>query len=179
MLARRIVLFLTCATLTAAVQAQALPTATRTLTLELGVGVSIASSDYAPGTIKGYSIFGAADLRNGLGFDIEYHDTELFTPHDIGESTVMAGLRYGRRERRFYPYVKALGGRGIFTTQQGDYATTTSTPYRAFALGGGLEYHASRSVTIRLVDAEFQNWTTFKPNGLSPVVYTFGAAYRY
>ncbi len=179
MLLRRIALLLASVTLTATLHAQALPAATRSLSFEAGIGVSIASPDYTVSTIKGYSLFGSADFRSGLGIDIEYHDTNLVTPHDIGESTFLAGLRYGRHERRFYPYVKGLAGIGTFTFQQGYFPSTTSSNYHVYAFGGGVEYRVSQRVALRLIDLEYQDWTTFSPHNLTPVVYTFGVAYHY
>ena len=179
MLIRRIAFLLVSAVITATCHAQALPAATRSLSFEAGGGISIASPDYSFGTIKGFSVFGAADLRSGIGIDVEYHDTNLFTPHDIGEKTFLVGLRYGRHERRFYPYIKGLAGEGTFTFQQGYYPATTSSNYTVFAFGGGLEYRASQRIMLRLVDAEYQDWTTFSPSNLTPIVYTFGAAYHY
>jgi hypothetical protein len=179
MLGRRIIVLLGSFMVTAALHAQALPAASRSLSFEAGAGVSFANPDFTDPYIKGISIFGSADFRKGLGVDVEYHDTNIITPHDIGEQTFLGGLRYGVHKRKFYPYVKGLAGIGTFNFQQGYYNVASSKNYSVFALGGGIEYHASERISIRLIDMEYQEWTTFSPSNLTPIVYTIGAAYRF
>jgi hypothetical protein len=179
MFGRRIALLLGSFMVTAALHGQALPAASRSLSFEAGAGVSFANPDYSNKYIKGITAFGSADFRKGLGVDVEYHDTNIITPADIGEQTFLAGLRYGVHKRKFYPYVKGLAGIGTFSFQQGYYAKASSSHYSVFALGGGIEYHATPHISIRLIDMEYQEWTTFSPSNLTPIVYTIGAAYRF
>jgi hypothetical protein len=179
MFGRRIVLVLAGFLFPVALHAQALPAASRGLSFEVGGGVSLASPDYSDQYIKGVSLFATADFSKGLGIDIEVHDTDIITPHDLGEKSYLAGIRYGRHFKKFYPYGKGLLGIGTFSFHQGYFPAESSKNYSQFALGGGLEYRATEHITIRAIDAEFQTWTTFSPNNLSPIVYTVGAAYRF
>ena len=52
-----------------------------------------------------------------------------------------------------------------------------SQSYFIYALGGGVDYHATRHINIRLIDFEYQFWPGFKPNGLNPSGFNIGAAY--
>ena len=50
--------------------------------------------------------------------------------------------------------------------------------YNMFALGGGLDYKIKSYITVR-GDFEFQHWSGFPPNGLTPMVGTVGVAYHF
>lgn len=51
--------------------------------------------------------------------------------------------------------------------------------YFAYSLGGGLDYQASEHIIIRAIDVEYQKWPSFGRDGLTPIVFTFGAAYHF
>jgi hypothetical protein len=51
--------------------------------------------------------------------------------------------------------------------------------YKIYSLGGGVDYRATPHINIRAVDFEYQGWPGFRENGLSPYVFTFGAAYSF
>ena len=179
MFARSVAIFFSGLTVAAAVHAQALPSATGGgLNIQVGAGVSIAEPDYGDKNVKGVSFFGNVDLPIGLGLDVEYHDTNIVTPLDLGESSFMGGLRYGHLTHRFYPYGKVLAGVGTLSFQQGYYVTSSSSTHGAYAFGGGLDYRLKRHIVIRPIDVEYQKWT-YQPNGLTPLVFTFGVAYRF
>jgi hypothetical protein len=181
MIFRRIALLFASCSVAVALHAQALPSATVDggISYQVGLGASIGSPDYGDSTIKGITVFANADLHMGLGLDVEYHDLNIITPLDVGESSIMAGVRYGKDERHFYPYLKALAGVGTLSFQQGYYATNSSSSYGAYAFGGGLEYHPRGRWMVKIVDLEYQEWHSFPPNGLTPYVFTFGAGYRF
>jgi hypothetical protein len=168
---------------------QAIPAAERPIQLEGGAGFSFASPDFggtsATGTstlvpyIKGLTLFGDAIYHRRFGLEAEFHYDSVLTPRDIGENTYMIGPKISLiREDRMNLYVKALGGLGAFEYQKGDYATPHTDTYGAFAIGGGIEFNASRHITVRAIDIEQQSWPGFSPNGLKPFVTTFGIAYR-
>jgi len=168
---------------------QAIPAAERPIQLEGGSGFSFASPDYggtsAAGTpalvpyIKGFTLFGDAIYHRRLGLEAEVHYNSILTPRDIGENTYMIGPKISLiREDRMNLYVKVLGGVGAFEYQKGNYADPHTDTYGVFAIGGGIEFNASRHITVRAIDIEQQSWPGFTPNGLKPFVTTLGIAYR-
>jgi hypothetical protein len=168
---------------------QAIPAMERPIQLEGGAGFSFASPDYggtsSAGTmilvpyIKGFTLFGDAVYHRRFGLEAEAHFDSILTPKDIGENTYMIGPKVSLiREGRMNLYVKALGGIGAFEYQKGVYAASHTDTYGAFAIGGGIEFNASRHITVRAIDIEQQSWPGFAPNGLKPFVTTLGIAYR-
>jgi len=157
---------------------QALPTATRALSAQVGAGVSLSSPDYSTDLNKGISAYGDVDLnRYHVGLEVDFHDLAIITPHDIGEITFLAGVRYVRDYRRFRPYAKVLAGVGTFEFQQGFYTASSSGGHMAFAIGGGSDYVLKRKINIRIADFEYQHWNY--GNGLTPWIITVGAAYHF
>jgi hypothetical protein len=156
--------------------AQALPTASRLFSAQAGGGISLNSPDYSTGHNKGITVYADLDIGKHLGVEFDYHNVSIWTPNDIGEVTILAGVRYGFDYRRFRPYAKLLAGRGTFQFQQGSYAPTASS-YLALAFGGGVDYHLKRKINLRLSDFEYQHWNY--GSGLTPWVYTVGAAYQF
>ena len=163
---------------------QAIPAIERPIQLQAGVGFSFASPDYGgPSTlvpyIKGITFFGDAIYHRRFGVEAEVHYDSILTPDDIGENSYMIGPRISLiREDRMNLYVKALGGLAAFEYQQGTYPNSHTYTYGAFAVGGGIEFNASRHITIRAIDIEQQWWPGFAPHGLTPFVTTLGVAYR-
>ena len=157
--------------------AQALPTATRLLSAQIGGGVSISSPDYANGLNKGISVYGDLDIGKHFGIEADFHDLSLFTPHDIGENTILLGVRYGIDRGRFHPYGKVLAGLGTFQFQQGYYTPSTTGNLKVYAFGGGVDYRFRPKINIRLGDFEYQHWSY--GNGLTPWIMTVGAAYHF
>jgi hypothetical protein len=168
---------------------QAIPAMQRAIQLEGGGGFSFASPDYggtsSAGTmtlvpyIKGFTLFGDATYHRRFGLEVEAHLDSILTTKDIGENTYMIGPKISLiREGRANLYVKALGGIGAFEYQKGSYANPHTDTYGAFAIGGGIEFNASRHITVRAIDIEQQSWPGFAPHGLKPFVTTLGIAYR-
>jgi hypothetical protein len=159
--------------------AQAIPTASRISHLQGGAGFSYAHSDYGV-SIKGLTVYGDYDLMRHLGVEGDIHLDNIITPGDIGEKSYLLGPRYRFHFGRITPYAKALFGVGQFQYQYPSYgAHNTTYTYGAYALGGGVDLRASRHINLRPFDIEFEKWPGFKPNGLSPIVMTFGAAYAF
>lgn len=162
-------------------QAQAIPTATRGTGLQVGVGYSFAHPDYAQKNIQGYTIYGTFDFTRHIGIEGDIHRVSVITPTDIGQNTYLLGPRYVFHFGRFHPYAKGLVGLGFFSTDydKGSGIPNSNNHYKMYALGGGLDYTWTRHVNIRAVDFEYQSWPGFGANGLTPYVFTFGAAYRF
>ncbi len=177
-------LFVSVLGLSGSLHAQAVPAGSRSFRLQAGAGFTFASPDYAQRKIEGITAFADLDLRHRLGIELEYHDISIVTPTDIGENTMLLGLRYSLyRKGRIHAYAKGLGGLGWFQYQEGVYTSTKHTDtFGAYALGGGLEIRATEHINIRAFDFEAQRWPSyFTPgyahNGLTPYVSTIGVAY--
>ncbi|WP_035347862.1 outer membrane beta-barrel protein [Edaphobacter aggregans] len=157
---------------------QAVPTAERTATVQIGAGWSVVSPDYAGKTTQGVSIYGTFDLTPHWGIEGDIHKASMITPSDIGESSYLLGPRYVFRHNRLRPYAKALFGLGRFQYQYDNVPDATYT-YKIYAFGGGIDVVTTKHINLRAVDFEYQKWPGFPPNGLSPMVFTFGAAYAF
>lgn len=162
-------------------QGQAAPTATRNSSIQLGAGYSYASPDYGQRKIQGYTIYGTFNFTRHWGIEGDVHRIDVITPTDIAEDSYLLGPRYSFRFGRFMPYGKGLLGLGTFKT---DYDPRSNRPnysntYKMWAAGGGVDMRASRRWNIRLVDFEYQNWPGYSVHGLTPYVFTFGAAYTF
>jgi hypothetical protein len=155
--------------------AQAVPTASSTSNIQIGVAGTFINSDYSKNQ-KGFSVYGDFDFFHNVGIEGDIHFA-LITPADISENSYLLGPRYSWNYKRFHPYAKALFGIGRFGFQQGYYPSASTSTFGQFALGGGLDFQASRHINVRAFDVEFQRWPNFTPNGLSPIVYNFGVAY--
>lgn len=157
--------------------AQAVPTASRVGDLQIGAGFSHADTDYLPYKVNGFTLY--------FDFDTKYHHLGLEgafrfindSPSKIYEKTYEMGPRYSRTYGKFQPYAKILYGRGVFNFADRGI-TVANLAYNMFAAGGGVDYKLLRSVNIR-GDYEYQRWLSFPPHGLTPSVFTIGAAYHF
>jgi hypothetical protein len=136
----------------------------------------LTSPDYAQFYLKGLTFYGDFDFTHNLGIEGDIHYA-IITPSDISEDSYLFGPRYNWRHKKLNTYAKVLFGVGRFGTQAGSFTVIATTSYFEYALGGGVEYMVTRNINIRPFDVEFQKWPTFAPNGLSPITYTFGAAW--
>lgn len=159
--------------------------ATRLGSVQIGAGFSFAIPDYGQTYIKGYTVYGDADLWRRVGVEADVHQINVFTPTDIGEDTYLVGPRFTiMRRDRVRVYAKALGGIGRFEYQSGTYHSPHTDTFGVYSLGGGIEFRASQHINIRAVDIEAQKWPGyatpgFPAHGLTPFVTTFGAAYAF
>lgn len=164
---------------------QAIPMAKRLGHVQVGAGFSFAVPDYGGTYIKGFTVYGDADLWRRLGLEADAHFVNILTPTDIGENTFLIGPRFSLvRQGRLNAYVKALGGVGRFQYQDGTYQPSHTDTFGVYSLGGGIEFRASPHLNIRAVDIEAQRWPSygtpgFPAHGLTPFVTTFGAAYTF
>lgn len=158
--------------------AQATPTASRSGDLQVGGGFSSANSDYLPNRFNGGTAYFDYDFYHHFGIEGEFRFVKD-GPTGIYEKTYQVGGRYSRTYKsRYQPYVKVMYGRGVFNLTDSAGKTTSNLPYNMFVAGGGLDYHLFRNVNLR-GDYEYQRWMGFPPSGLSPTVFTIGAAYHF
>ncbi len=162
------------ATLSAQVVKQELKTA-----IQVGIGFTTASPDYTNAAIKGFSIYANYDVGKHFGLTGEVNEVRFGTPKDIGEATYLYGARYQLSHGIFHPYVKALFGLGSFQYEKGTYPNPTTLHFSAYAIGGGIDIMASRHLSIRAADFEYQFEPQFSPSGLNPFQGTAGLAYRF
>jgi opacity protein-like surface antigen len=175
-------------------QGQASPTARRLADIQVGGGVTFAKSDYVPNTISGFAFYGDLDLRGHYGLEFNFHQVRdpnadpLVPSNHFSERTYEVGGRYLRHYNRFAPYGKVLYGRGVanFRAHQvllptGVLTDVNNIAYNMGVLGVGVDYRLTRRVNLR-ADFEYQHWFASDaelPNGLTPKVFTVGAAYHF
>ncbi len=158
--------------------AQALPTATGRGAFQVGGGWSLASPDYGQKNIQGISAFADLDLGLHWGVEGDIHYLSLITPTDLAEDSYFVGPRFIYPRGRFKLYAKAMIGVGDLVIQetQDNQGVPAGTNF-AYSLGGGVDIPIRQHIVIRAFDFEFQHWQYL--TGLTPMVYTVGAAYRF
>lgn len=157
---------------------QAIPTATRQASAQLGFGYSFAQPDYGQRRIQGVTGFGDLDFGMHLGVEGDIHYIALVTPTDLAENTFLIGPRYNFRRKNFDLYAKVLFGVGnlVIQEQQDNVGHSPGHDF-AVAFGGGLDIPVTRHIVVRAIDFEYQHWNYL--TGLTPTVFTFGAAYKF
>ncbi len=182
--------------LSTAAHGQALPTATRPADLQVGGGFTWAHSDYVPNDIGGFAAYADYDLRGHYGIEANFHrvrdpNSDALVPSNhFSETTYEVGGRYLRHydRGRLAPYAKVLYGRGMVNFPAHELIVPggleiyiDNIAYNLVALGGGADYRLTNRVNVR-ADFEFQHWLAHDnelPSGLSPYLFTFGAAYHF
>ena len=169
-----------------AAPAQAIPAATKPLTAQLGGAFSVARSGFGFNYIKGVTAYGDVDYHQRIGLEADLHLVNIFTPDDIGETSILLGPRvtfihgaFNSRPNFVNVYAKFVGGLGFFQYQSPAYQPSVTNRYRMLAYGAGIELHASRHLNVRPIELEYQRWPAYSERGLKPVVATFGAAYQF
>lgn len=143
----------------------------------------------AGGMASGFQSDDANDYLVGAGTYVDFHFTHWIQLE--GEARWLRWNQYsGEHEdnyligprvpvwrvgRRAEIYGKALIGYGKMTFPYGyGYGSFT-----ALAFGGSLDYQASRKLTIRALDVEYQDWPVWLNNSsLQPYGVSVGVAYR-
>lgn len=159
---------------------QATATASRKADLKIGGGFTLANADYS-GRFKGGMGFVTYDFMRHVGIEGNFHFVKGGGVNNLYEKTYEIGGRYFRNygDNRFSPYVKGLYGRGVFNFPA--YVPSGPHPnlaYNMFAAGAGLDYKFRLHIYFR-GDFEYQHWLGFPPNGLTPTLFTVGAAYHF
>ena len=159
--------------------AQATYTASRLASLQVGVMGSAYTLDYNEGFEEGIGVYGDLDVTKHWGLEGVYRNASIQTPHDIGENHLLAGPRYHITRGRLQPYAKGLVGEGTINFQLGYNLTSHSEHYFIYALGGGVDFRATRHITVRPIDFEYQIWPGFRDHGLTPYGFNAGVAYHF
>ncbi len=155
---------------------QAVYTASKTPFLEVGGGYLYLNSDFTPHhTSAGATAWVDANLNSFVGLEAEGHDG-YENAYKYGETSFLVGPRFSMRQGKGSLYAKAMVGRG---TLKHEVTGGTSSSYELYAFGAGIDYHVSPSFKVRVVDAEFQTWASFKPNGLTPYAISSGLMYSF
>jgi hypothetical protein len=155
---------------------QALPTASRIGSIQVGVGGTLTNPDFGQSKIEQITFFGDYSFAHNLGAEGVIHYS-VNTPSDVSENSYMVGPRYILRHKRFEPYAKVLFGIGHFGLQSGNNANPNTATYFEYAVGAGLDIHATHHINVRAIDFEVQKWPGFATHGLSPLSGTIGVAY--
>lgn len=125
---------------------------------------------YGARKLVGASAFVDAETKRSLGIEAEGRWLEFHKTQDVHVETYSAGLRYRVNFARFQPYVKGLVGFGNFnfpfSYAHGRYLVVTG--------GGGLDYHWTHRIHIRVADVEYQDWPQFTFGSMSAVSVSSG-----
>ena len=184
---------------------QARPTATRTGDLQIGGAFVADFPDYTRHKFYGYGFYADLDFTEHWGIEGEFRQAHDTTERIGGggnvpqyQRNIEGGIRYHRTYNRIYPYVKALYGYGVeqytpFPPPASQAIPEGNFGYTFVAPGAGIDYRLSPHLTAR-ADLEYQHWfalpnpalgydpqagTGGLPNGLTPIVYTGGIAWRF
>ena len=157
---------------------QALPTAVAKGQLQVGGGWTYAEPDYGQKAIQGVSGYADFDFARHIGIEASGHWLSVITPTDLGENSILFGPRFIMHPGRFDLYGKALFGIGDIDIQEvQDNPQGGAGSYFAYGVGGGVDLRATRHINVRVFDFEYQHWGY--QTGLTPAVFTVGAAYRF
>ena len=167
------------ATAILAPRASAQATATATgRALAVGLTYQNIDPDYGPSRASGLGVFANFDFSRYLGATAELNFQTAFSSVVYLEHTYMVGARGVYRHRNLQGYAKLLIG-GANGSSNGVPNLQNVGSYPIFAFGGGLDVRLEHHITIRAIDYEQQQWLDYHPNGLTPHVLSFGAAYRF
>jgi hypothetical protein len=159
--------------------AQASPTASRVADLKIGGGFTNANTDYVPNRVNGGMAYFDFDFTHHFGLEGEFHFVKDTTGTQVYEKTYEIGGRYYRTYGRLVPYGKIMIGRGVFNFPVDSAGNTTANlAYNMFAGGVGADYKLLPYLYVR-GDFEYQKWSSFPPDGLSPSLVSIGVAYHF
>jgi hypothetical protein len=131
--------------------------------------------DYGHRDLAGAGIYADGDLNDRWGLEGEANWLWLHQFADTHYSTYLGGPRRNFNVNgNFRPYVKLMGGGGLFNFPY-SYAHGS---YFVVAGGGGLDYHAAHRLRIRLADFEYQYWPQFSFGAIKTYGVTAGVEYE-
>jgi hypothetical protein len=133
--------------------------------LSAGAAVSGYYLQYGQRDLGGVTAFVDANTSRRLGIEAEGRWLEFHKTQDVHAETYSVGLRYRMDFGRFEPYAKGLIGFGDFNFPYG-YA---HGHYLVVTGGGGLDYHWTHRIHIRVADVEYQDWPQFTFGSMSSV----------
>jgi len=131
--------------------------------LEAGATGSGYYFQYGEQKLVGGSAFVDAATKHSLGIEGEGRWLEFHQFENVHVETYSVGLRYHMNFRRFQPYAKGLVGFGNFNFPFG-YAHGR---YLVVTGGGGVDYHWTKRIQIRVADFEYQDWPQFTYGAMS------------
>lgn len=148
--------------------------------LAAGIAYESADPDYGPVRSQGLGIFANYDFSRYLGATAEFNFQTSFSHNVVFlEHTYLVGVRGEYHKKRYLPYAKFLVG-GATSTVNGNFPLENAPgTYPMVAVGVGLDYRFEHHITVRAFDFEQQEWLSYHPNGLTPTIISFGAAYRF
>jgi Outer membrane protein beta-barrel domain len=170
----RILIFLALLSGASKLHAQAEATATRAGDLQIGGGFSSAASDYSLSRFNGGSAYVDFDFTHRFGVEGAFRFVQAGGNSTIYEKTYEIGGRYYRTYNKFAPYVRVSYGRGVFNYPN----NAANLAYNLVAVGAGVDYKVLPYLNVR-GDFEYQDWFGFPPGGLTPSMFTIGAAYHF
>ena len=169
---------LTFAVLAPSLSAQAVATATGNA-LAVGAAYESTNPDYGPLRGSGLGIFANYDFSRFVGVTAEINFQTSFSHVIFLEHSYLVGARGEYHKGRFMPYGKLLIG-GATASVNGSFPLENApASYPAYAIGAGLDIRLPNHLTVRAIDFEQQEWLDYHPNGLTPTIISFGAAYRF
>jgi opacity protein-like surface antigen len=160
---------------------QAEATASRAGDLQIGTMFNLANSDYRPAYFKGFGFYSTYDFRYHVGIEGEFHQAnDQNTTEGIYERTYEIGPRFVLHYGRFAPYTRVMY---VFSPTRRPYSEILkSGPSQiwptTYSLSTGVDYHVVPALNVT-AEYEYQQWLSFPPNGLTPRIFSFGAAYRF
>jgi hypothetical protein len=134
------------------------------LTLSAGATASGYYLQYGERKMLGATGFVDLETRRHLGMEGEARWLVFHQTADVHATTYSIGPRYSLHAfGRFQPYVKGLAGIGEFNFPYNDGHGS----YLVLAPGGGVDFHLSHKIRLRLADFEYQDWPRFTYNAMS------------
>jgi hypothetical protein len=159
---------------------QARPSAdARATGYQVGAGFSIVNTDYATHLMYGITGFFDATYRGRYGLEIEGHTVQFNDFGNLREDSILGGGRYVIvRHQRYRPYAKFLAGIGSI-----DFPVSANPNYHhdtflVLEPGAGLDYNLTNRIGLR-GDFGYQKWPDWQPHGLTPILGTVGAYWRF
>jgi hypothetical protein len=117
--------------------------------------------NYGERKMLGITAFADLETKRRIGIEGEARWLVFHQTANVNTTTYAIGPRYHLDIGRFQPYAKGLVGFGDFNFP---YNLATGR-YLVIAPGGGVDWHFSRRIRIRIVDAEYQIWPQFTYGG--------------
>jgi len=144
------------------------------LSLSAGDSISAFYLQYGARKMGGLSTFVDLDTMRHWGLEAEGRFLVFNRTASVQDATLLMGPRYYFNVgQKFQPYAKGLVGPGFFT-----FANNSSQgTYLVVAAGGGVEYHITRRLHLRLADIEYQDWPNFPTGAMSAFGVSTGFRY--
>jgi hypothetical protein len=160
--------------------AQATPTVSQTLrSLQVGGSIGVVYPDYSPQDGWNYGLYVDADLIGRYGLTFSFHDASIKQHPGAYELSYEAGLRRSFGSNAYRPYIGADLGRGTFQFAPVFLQKGQNLGYFLYGTTFGLDVIVRPRLSVR-GEVDWQHWDAASglPNGLTPISYTVGVAYR-